>query len=362
MRNFIEIYQLINYLEDFFSKGYKKILDVGEIVGCNLLRYAAEQAASFCGFKNTLFVSGIQDFVYSGNERSNSVYWKNLLVEFTTTSVLNQDTIFNPVLGGRKVDHVYRPNKTILSKYKVMIINQAQYIPYEYLNDICDAFKGYIIRIFDPFDSYCENQMISTICVDTFENLPMTIGYARSLYGVETRSVNKKSKGSVVYEATISRRSIGKIDQNQYVTNDKDLYLSTIGKQENSPFRKGQKLLVRNERILFENCNEYSFMQCISRGTLLHIIQGGRGSTVRCRIHASKAVLDIDAAYKIKPFVTPKYFVQVIPGNVMTVKDAALHYHDKIVYVHSREFPQLSIRDQYTLIKVAQSVVFAETK
>lgn len=362
MKDFIEIYQLIQRLEDFFKGSYDKMMDIGEIAGCNLMRYVGEQAAAYCGFENTLFVSGIQDYVYGGKERDNFVYWKNLFSEFMVESVLNQHTEFHPVLGGRKFDYVYEPNTQWINNFSVMVINQAQFIPEEYLKKLCDAFRGAIVRIFDPFDSYGANYMISTICVDTFEKLPVSIGFARSLYGVETRSVNKKAKGSVIYGATIGRRSVGRVDQNQYVTNDEDLYESTIQKQLDSQFRKNQKLLVMSDRFRFEYTPEYKQANCISRGTLLHIVQGGREDSVKCRIHASKSILTMDMTYEFKPFITPSHYLRVNPANIMTIWDAALHFHDKLVYVYPASYRSISIRDQYTLIKSAQNVVFAETK
>ena len=204
--------------------------------------------------------------------------------------------------------------------------------------------------------------MIPNICVDTFERLPVNLGFARSLFGVETRVVNKRARGSVSF-TNISRRSIGKIDNNQYVTNDPWIWEEARNKQEDTQFRRHQKLMVSTKRFLFRNDVNYSTRVFIGDGCLLHIVTGtSNGEDMRCRVHASKAIFPLDVSYNINKFTTPSHVIRVEPANVLNVHDAALHYFDKLVCVTTKDSPGFSIREQYTMIKISQNIIFAETK
>jgi hypothetical protein len=103
-------------------------------------------------------------------------------------------------------------------------VNHAELIPRDYLNALRKTFAGRILFIVDPLDAngiYYNG--IPTI-VDSLTKQSPLIALARSLYNIDTRAVDRKVKGSFK-EIKVSKRSVGKIDINQYITND-DLILS----------------------------------------------------------------------------------------------------------------------------------------
>lgn len=361
MHSTIEIHQLINILEQFFSDDINQILDIGEMVGCNLIRYVGEAAVSVTDFKRILFVSGIQDFVYARKDTPNHIFWKVLFEDYIVDNIFY--SYETPRMGDEKREYLYNVSTYFSAGFDVMIINQAQMIPPVMLEMICKSFSGKIVRIFDPFDKHGANYTFPPLlCVDTFEKLTPNLGFARWLYGVQTRSVEKRSRAILDYNAKISRRSIGKIDDKQYVTNNPDIYDIIQKKQHGVSFKKNQKIVITDDRFNNRPHTGYIHPQSLGNGTLLHIIRGGASYNTACRIHSSTVNFNIPIAYDIDPFRTPHSVIHVAPANIMDINTAALHRYKHIVYVTTDSCRELSIRDQYTLIKIAQSVTFATTK
>jgi hypothetical protein len=168
----IEIYQLINLLEQFFEKS-EKFFDVGEMAGCNVIRYIGEQALDYCAFSEILIVSGIQDFVYQSNEEvRNHVFWKSLFSDRLVDHPFYRYDTLDSRMGDPRLEYTKSIAQVNFKKYKLMIINQTQMIPPDYLQIISKSFSGKIVRITDPFDIFGKNQLFPPFVVtDTFETL-----------------------------------------------------------------------------------------------------------------------------------------------------------------------------------------------
>ena len=360
----LEIYELITMLEDYFEDEGEQVFDIGEIAGCNLLRYVAEIATGYFPFNNILFVMGCADSAYAMN-RPNAIYWKMLFNDFMINDVHNTfDPLANPTFKYNRPEYEQRLIPPIFEGYSVMVINQAQLIPKKYLEMITKNYQGYIIRIYDPFDIMggFEGTDVSLRCLDTFEKIPMTIAFARSLYGIETRSINKRAKNSFVSGVHIKRRSIGRIDNCQYVTDDMDILNECWDKQRNVQIRKNQRVSVMNHNFNIVEDSE-NRLHALSEPALLHIVQGKDDDSVRCRVHASKAEFDLRLTYKFEPFITPSNALIVQPANVIAPSITLNnHYFNQITYVTTKNNPIVNTRVLYTLLKQSQNLVIAQTK
>ena len=359
MKERIEIYQLITMLDDFFENPSEQVFDIGEMVGCNLIRYAAEAAAHIYSFNSILFVSGYQDAIYA-NTKPNHIFWGNLFCDFLVDDVHNRNNPFEPTFKYTKLEYEQRVVTNMFKLYNVIIINQAHLIPQKYLDMIRESFSGKIVRIFDPFDCIGENYDVPLICVDSFEKLPYTIGYARSLYGIDTRFINKRAKNSIS-TGSIKKRSIGKLDDNQYVTSDGELFSEIQDRQMSVPFRKNQKVIITDRAMNNRRESSYEHMHSLTEGTLLHISQA-YDYCIKCRIHLSHAEFDLKLVYSFDPFRTPTNAVTVMPANIMLPSRVNQHFFKQIIYVTTNNRPEISIREQYTLIKQSQNLIIAKTK
>lgn len=361
----IEIHELITMLDDFFEDEVAPVFDIGEMVGCNLLRYVAESAVNYVNFNSILFVMGSADAAYA-IEKRNVVHWKWLFNDFMVDNIHDMnDPLVSPTFRYNQQEYEQRLIPSTLNGYCIIIINQAQLIPRKYMDMITSTFQGQIVRIYDPFDIMggFEYVDVPLRCVDTFEKLPMTIAYARSLYGQDTRYVNKRATNKLVCGVNIKRRSVGKIDDAQYVTNDMELLNDCWERQKTVQVRRNQKVLVMNHRLNIVKENVYEHVHSLGDGALLHIVQRGEDDMIRCRIHSSKAEFDVHMTYQFEPFRTPMNALIVQPANVIAPTHCLNnHYFKQIVYVTTPDTPLISIRDQYTLLKQSQNLIIAKTK
>ena len=357
----IEISELIVMLEEFFEGEKETIFDVGEMVGCNLLRYAAEAAVKYVQFNNILFVSGSPDPAYA-SERKNFVFWKWLFFDFIIDGVRDvKPTLDAPTFKYNRQEYEPRLIPSTIHDYSVIIINQAQLIPKSYMDMLTESFSGQIVRIYDPFDILGEYVDVPLRCLDTFEKLPLTLGYARSLYGIETRNINKRAKNTLSF-GSIKRRSIGRIDESQFVTRDYDLRSECNDRQMSVPFRKNQKVINVDNRLNIVKDSIYQHVHSLGWGTLLHISYVNE-DYVRCRIHSSRAEFNEHLSYEFKPFITSPDTLIVKPANVIdTGTILNMYYFKQIIYVVTKEEPVLSVREQYTLLKQSQNLIIAKTK
>ena len=359
----LEIYELIDMLEDFLDSERTQVLDVGEAVGCNLLRTVSEVTVNYVPFNRILFVMGSADAAYA-IDRPNVVYWKWLFNDFIVDRIEdNTNPLWDPSFKSNQKEFQQMLIPDLLVGYDVIIINQAQLIPFEKRDKFTKIFSGQIVRIFDPFDMMGEGIDVPLRCVDTFEKLPLTIAYARSLYGIDTRCINKRATNRLETGVNIRRNSVGRIDSNQYVTSDFELMDDCWNRQKESQFRKGQKVYVLDTKMNIVQETEYPHVHSLGMCTLLHIENGSEEGMIRFRIHSSNAIFDRQLAYTFDKFMTPSNVIQVAPANVLPVGNTLnSHYFKQIVYVTTKDTPMLSIREQYTMLKQSQNLVIASTK
>ena len=362
----IEIYDLINSLQEFFD-GNNNVFDIGEMIGCNTLRFVFNEVIDRYTFNNILFVSGIQDEIYSGNNKPNHIYWKTLFNDYHRYSIIyhKQNPFHTCLKDNRRYESYPVINTRLLNKYSCMIINQAQMIPHDNLDILTNAFSKKIVRIFDPFDVFGADYDIPIRCTDTFEKLSKKDGFARYLYGVDTRYIDKSIKNFVNYNVKVTKRGVGKYDNNQYITNDPELYSITQERQKLQRFRRNQKLIIDDNRYIKLHDVDYPNDHIISDGTLLHVIGCDNhpiNPSIKARIHTSTAEIILHTAYDVDPFKSPDNVLRVYPGNILDIRTASKHRFKHIVYVTTKDYPSLSIREQYTLMKISDNITIANLK
>ena len=350
-------------MEDFFETERNQVFDIGEAVGCNLLRTISEVAVGYVPFNRILFIMGSSDAAYAMN-KPNVVCWKWLFNDFLVDGVEdNINPLWDTNFKSNHKEYTQQLIPDLLVGFDIIIINQAQLIPFEKRDMITKIFGGQIVRIFDPYDMMGEGVDVPLRCVDTFEKLPLTIAYARSLYGIDTRCINKRATNRLETDVNIRRNSVGRIDSNQYVTSDIELMDDCWKRQESSQFRKGQKVYVMDTKMNIVQETEYPHVHSLGLWTLLHIDQGNEDGMIRFHIHATNAIFDKQLVYRYEKFTTPSSALLVSSANVLPVGCTInTHYFKQIVYVTTKEHPMISVRDQYTMLKQSQNLIIASTK
>lgn len=359
----LEIYEFINMLDAFLEDESKNVFDIGEAVGCNLLRYIANESVRYHEFKNILFIMGSPDSAYA-SDKPNMVYWKWLFNEMIVDNIHNDfDPLVNPTFKYKRNEYKEILVPSTIKPYSLIIINQAQLIPRKYMDMILHEYSMQVIRIYDVFDICGEDVDVPLRCLDTFEKLPMTIAYARSLFGIETRSINRRATNKFVSGINIKHRSIGKIDDNQYVTSDPTILQECINKQIGIPFRKNHKVYIDDRMFNIVEDRQYEHVHSLGKGTLLHILQGNEDNIIKYNIHHSKTVFEGYLSYDPNPYLSPSNTLRVRPANILPMNYILNeHYFKQIVYVTTKETPLISIREQYTLLKQSQNLIIAKTK
>lgn len=360
--NTISVETLITNFESFLKNDRDACFVVGEMVGCNVLKYIAQIAASEYGFANILFVSGIQDDVYNGRTLKNHIYWGSLFDDFSVDGVVPYD-VFKPRIRNPSFTYTQNVVTPYIAPFKFMVIHDAHKIPRQFLDKLTSSFRGKFVLIVDPFDIGGLEWSYAETVTEAYDSVSKVIGFARYLYGVETRNVNKKSRNKVVYDVRISRRSVGRLDESQYVTLDPYLYAATIEKQKQISLRKNHKIMILSNMMNLKHDPDSDVPHALTYGTILQVT-GIMNKQPKFRLYASKVNMTFTCplVYEIDPFRTPRNAILITPANILALDDAVRHKFKDLVFVTTKEFPSVSIRQQYSLLRSGSNVYFATLK
>lgn len=360
--NIISVETLITNFESFIKDDNYAGFVVGEMAGCNTLKYIAQIAASEYGFKNILFVSGIQDDIYNGKKLSNHVYWASLFDDFSIDGVVPYD-IYKPRICNQPFQYTQNVVQPMIAPFKFMVIHDAHKIPKEYLNKLVTAFRGKHVLIVDPFDEGGLEWSYADTVTEAYDSVSRVIGFARYLYGFDTRNVNKKAKNIVSYDMKISKRTVGKIDERQYVTLDPYLHANTIDRLKQTALRRNFKIMILSNMMNIRHNLEMPFPHALTYGTILQVT-GVMNKQPKFILHASKINMTFTCpfVYEIDPFRTPRNAMLITPANILGIGDAVRHKFKDLVVVTTNEYPSLSVRQQYALLKTGMNVYFTSLK
>ena len=357
--NVITESNMIDLLNDYFDSECIKPIVVGGIVGTNIFQFALDAATSYTEFERILIVEGIQDVIglhadiMYGNHKFYGELFDNRLINVPRdkSSLENFFSVADPI---RHVP-VLKPN----IRANVMIINDAHMIPKEYLDQILTGCRIKVVCIVDPFDINGEGYSNVPTVVDTLHKLPNLMIRARGVYGVESRALDK-STSSILDKVHLTQRSIGKQDENQYISTDEKLIKLVQNRQRENPFKKHQKLIVRDKHIIHSAIKDESLIKHdfpLTERSMLTITQAGNNMLyLKMRVFSSKAYVYAKPTYSM---TGNSGNIHVDPANILSLEDACHHRYKHAVYTPG-SISALDKRECYALLKCTNHLTIVE--
>lgn len=341
----VTISQMIDLVEDFVdeSEWYgRKTLTVGGIIGTSIFKNVINAVIKTKSFEKILVIEGCNDYIgLLRNPIPNYVYYMELI---RSIEVPNINHIINPSernLIEPSPGYQYQITDTIFKHYQILILNNAHYIPAKFRDAFKSIFCGKVIEIVDPFDIYGTEFMNVPTLIDSLSRQTANIAFARSLYHYDTRSIDRKVKSNFT-KIKMQRRSIGMIDDKQYVSNDPSVVEYIRDKQLRAQFRKSQKFIVKQQScMLITDQDEQPHV--IGQDMMFSIMVASK-PLMKIRIHSSKTT-----AFTSLSYYEPTTAIHVEPANILAVNEYALHRFNNVVVVLGAE--PITTREWYTFLK-----------
>ena len=357
--NILQLDQLIDELEAFIDDPIQRRFYIGGMVGTQPFKYTIECVLSKNDFQNICVIEGCQDYIgmTKASPCNNHFYYADFIEEtkipdFGTGSSFDHGyLVWNPL----NIEYKYHVELDYVGKFDYLIINDAQLIPTDVLDVFIKSYPGKLIIIFDPYEAGAERFIGYPSIIDSLTKLSAINAVARSVYNVSTRSIDKSVKCSVK-ESKISRRSIGKNDVHQYITDDKWLAMEIRGKQINQSFRKGQRLWVTDERI-FRKIDLDGRIYTITKNSLLIVDSVPVSSNkLKLRIWNSKYVFDHEVSYDQDVTIGK---INVQPANIITMDQVRYHKFPNSVFIPTNAHGANGIggRIRYVILKNTNNLV-----
>lgn len=353
----IEINEMIDYLEKFFNSSRKEAV-VGGIAGTQIERYVIDAATATTSFPKILVVNGCQDYIGMMKEPlPNVLFWADLFVMDIVDPLIPYDP-WKPKIRNPEAEYVQRVNTRLLSGYDVILIFNTHLIPSCSLKAISDNFSGQIVYVSDPLE-YNGREIAWRLGIDDFpvisdhlEKVSPMIALARSVFGFDTRAIDRKVKGTLTEANKIGKRSIGKIDDKQYVTNDYELLKEIQQRQYDAPFRKNQKVMV-NENMIDVMLENGVRKATLTANSMLVMQNPTSKPLMKLRLYNSKIIYAADVTYA-EGVMKPKGTISVKPANIIHVSRLTHHRFNNVVFVlgdHTHK------TEQYTVLKNSNNVI-----
>lgn len=352
--NILQLNELIDALDDFVEEPIQRRFYIGGMVGSQPFKMTIESILRRTDFQNICVIEGCQDYIgmTKASPCNNHFYYSDLIIETKIpgkgfgSGYEDGFLVWNPM----QIEYKYHIDFSDIGKFDYIIINDAQLIPPDILSVFQKSYPGKMVVIFDPYEAGAEHFIGFPSIIDSLTKQSAIVALARSIYNVSTRSIDKSVRCSVKGNK-IQRRSIGKNDGNQYVTNDKWLADELWEKQRNMPFRKGQRLWVtdnRIKRLIDLDGRHYT----ITKNTLLVVDTVHINSrSLSLKVWGTKFVFESEVSY----FDQPKLgVIKVRPANVIMTDEVRYHKYPNIVLLANTE---LNPREKYVLLKNTHNLV-----
>lgn len=353
----VEINEMIDFIEDFFKSDRRGTV-VGGIAGTEIERFVLEGAVAITDFSKVLVVNGCQDYLgLMKNPLPNVIFWGDLFVEQMVDPLIPINPwipkIYNP-----KPEYVKIIDKELISHYEVMVVLNAHLIDSESIRYMVEAFPGKIIFVCDPCESVCYKIIESVglsdipVVIDTLSKVSPMIAMARAAVGFETRSIDRKVPGTLTEVSKMNIRSVGKIDDKQYITDDYLLCQFINDRQRDIPFRKNQKVLVRDiiDTVIGGGIRKASLVH----NSMLVIKNPSSRPLMTCQLYNSKTEYHVDLTYN-SGVMMPKGTISVDPANIISVYETKFHrYNHSVLVLSSPE--SIQKRDKYSVLKNSNNV------
>lgn len=367
----IEINEMIDKLEEFFNNISENNLVVGGVAGTAIEKMVVESALRKNNFTRILLLECCQDYLGLTNKSiPNHKYFWDLFYDIIIESAFENDP-FKPRVLNHPIERDIVVNEEELQSYDVIIISNAHVLGsmgIMYIDKLRNVFGNKIVVIFDPIETRVPGSSIISefahddipVIIDSHEKLSPIIAYARATVGINTRNVNRKIPGNVIEVPKINKRSIGKIDDRQYVTNDFTLIKEITDKQRATPFRKNQKFLVNRQHShngrLHYVIKDGIRVATIFENSLLVMYNPQEKPYMTLRLYNSKQLCHFDITYETG-FLAPQGALRVSPANIISVYDFNKHRYNHTVFI-SEPDTQITPALKYTILKNSKNVTF----
>lgn len=347
----LEIYEMIELLDDFVNDNTRQVQVVGGITGTDIFRMTVDAALGKYNFSKVLMIEGCYDYIgMNKNGVVNYVYYANLFLD-VPCNPLTPIEPFTPKLFRPKIQFEIRIDTRLISGYQCIIINNAHLIPIKMLEAIIQYAKNQgskVCVVIDPFDIGGENWRAPTI-TDSLSKLSSLTAMAREIYNVDTRCIDKRVKGGIS-EAKVNRRSIGKIDDKQYITNDDVMLDAVRHKQLQTPFRKNQKVIVTDNSIN-ATIDQYNSKMSLFKNSMCVIMSPISSPMLKLRFFNSQNVYYAAISYLDD---APRGTIKVKPANILSAVESSHHRYNTSVIIGVEQMNQ---REKYSIIKNSKNVI-----
>ena len=357
----VEVHEMINILEDWIQNEWIKEIDIGGCVGSAIFKLCMNTVTGFVNFHDILVVEGCQDFIEMQPDfLPNHIFYAEGIATGWSNTFHESDRELPKFMRSEPSIETYARN---MNEYRLMIINDAHLIPDYYLNIICGSFAGKIIRIVDPYDYGAAQFTHAHTVVDSLHKLSATQAYARSLYNIETRAIDKNVICRVRDVGRIPLRSIGKQDKHQYVTPYQPI-IDMVRSRRNDGLRKGQTVICRSKFVnTYDDTVGTHIFTNHSIGTLMSNRQAING-LYKVRMHNGKHCIHCDLT--MDSVNTAHYETLVEPAGIINIDDMHYHKFNSIVLVlpddSCADFKGLMPRELYSVLRCTNDLAIGYVK
>lgn len=352
--NILQLNELIDALNDFVDDAVQRRFYIGAMAGCQPFKITIECILAKTEFQNICVIEGCQDYIgmTKASPCNNHFYYADLITETKVpgkdygSSYENGFLVWNPM----QIEYKHHIDFDDIGKFDYIIINDAQLIPPDILGVFQKSYPGKMVVIFDQYEAGAEHFIGFPSIIDTLTKQSAIVALARNIYNVSTRSIDKSVRCSV-RESKIQRRSIGKNDGNQYITNDKWLADELWEKQRNQPFRKGQRVWVTDTRMNRVRDLD-GRLYTITKNTLLVVDSVPvRGKRLKLKVWNTKFVFEAEISYQDELKIG---VIRVCPANLIMVDQVRYHKYPNTVLLANSD---LNPRERYVLLKNTHNLV-----
>ena len=362
----IEVDQMIRHIEDFVVRSTDKAIVVGGIVGTEIERFALEGITAVHDFNKVLVVQCCQDYIGMMKEPMPNVkFIGDILSPVLMDDPMKPINPFKPRFENPIPRFGYELNKSILANYNATVVLNAHLMDTLLANALMNACNGPIIFVVDPIEEpYWASRGFGIneipVIADTLLKVSPVVAMARHLVGFDTRAINTRAKGTVNEIKKMNKRSIGKIDDKQYVSNDYELVREINQRQIDTPLRKNQKLLVTSDiDVMVDESNQRSSLMF---GSMLVVHSTTTRPLMRMRLYNSKIIYATNVIYdaNYNALIGHKSDVRVRPANIISHHNMNQHRFNHMVFVVSPDIP-LTVNTRYSMLKNSNSLTIVNS-
>lgn len=346
----IEINEMIDVLDDF-CRNDKHSIVVGGIAGTEIERYTLESVTGVTSWDKVLVLQCCQDYMGLMKEQlPNVIFYGDLFYDEMVDPLIPHNP-WRPSIFNMDAEYVTKIRADRIANYEFIVVLNAHLIYDDRWREMIeDNFSGKIIYIVDPIEGRVSSS-VPTI-TDTLMKVSPMIALARAAVQIDTRSVDRKVPGTLNEVNKMSKRSIGKIDDKQYVTNDHRLLFEIREKQTQSSVRKNQRVLIGRNPII-SNTNSNGLITLIP-SSMLVVKNPNSRPLMTHRVYNSKTEFYMDISY-LPDVLLPKSTVPVVAANIITTNEMKLHRFNHTVMCMGDD-SHLSPFDKYVLFKNSNNV------